>query len=452
MEPKPKKKKLFDKRSVFFSLIVFMMFLYLAYQISHIGKSVLPLKEDKKSEKYLFRELGNKLKSEKMYDQAAEAYEKYLHYAQIDSESRANIYFTIGELYFENHKYEQALSAYYMADLIGAPAIIRDSLNIKIVNCLERLGRQFSAEYALQSKTSIDKDAKPQTEGVVIAQIGDRNITMRDIDEKLELLDEKTRSEYRDNPQKKFEFLQQFISREVLAKKAQKMGYDKDKNVLERLDDMKKALMVEQMVQNEFKTKVNVTPEDVKLYYEANKSKYTLPASVRIAHILVSSQEKADEILKKIKEGADFAVLAKTESADEATKAKGGEIDGWLSLDPDNPSDKDELIKAGLNSQPGEVAPVIKDSAGYHIVKTIDKQPGREKSFEESAESAARDYQVFKAEKIYGDMVREILQVEGVKINQEAFFGQLSPSTGEKKKDESIQINPLDRPFSLPQK
>ncbi len=453
MEPaKPRKKKIFDQRSIFFSLIVLLMFSFVVFQLHMLTKSATPGKEDKKSDKYLYRELANKLKSEKMYDQAVAAYQKYLQTAQIEPDTKANIYYTIGELYFENHKYEDALSAYYMADLLGASPVIRDDLNIKIVNCLERLGRQFSAEYALQSKTSLDKDNKTTTEGVVIAQIGDRNITMRDIDEKLELMDEKTRSEYRDNPQKKFEFLQQYVSREVLAKKARKMGYDKDKNVLERLDDLKKGLMVEQLVQNEFKTKVNVTPEDVKLYYDANKAKYVEPAKLKIAHILVSTQEEADETLKKIKDGADFASVAKTDSSDEKTKNNGGLIDEWLSYNPSKPSDKDEIVKAALNTNPGELTPVIKDNSGYHIVKVLDKQPETQKSFEEVAQDVARDYQMFKAEKIYGDMVREILQVEGVKINQEAFFGQTSQGNNTDKKDEGVQIKPIDRPFTLPQK
>jgi len=425
MEKRVKRpKKIFDRRSIFFSTVILLMFAVLTGLIYNTSSKILSSK--KQTDKKLYRKLGNKLKSEKMFTEAIKAYKNYLRGSDLDLITRANINYIIGDLYFETHDYEKAIAAYYTADLLGAPKQIQNDLNIKIVNCLERLGRDFSAEYALKSRTSFgdDKIVKSK-EGKVVAKYGNETVTLRDLDEQLEKLDETTRQNFK-SPQKKFEFLQQFLATKLLARKARKMGYDRDADINEKLEMLKDQLMIEKMAQSEISKKVKPSAEDIQLYYEANKEKYNSPEQVKTAHILLDSQEKAQQALDTVKGGADFAQTAQAESMDQSTKQAGGLIDQWLSTK--SPSvggiDRSHILNAALELEKGAVSEVVQDPQGFHIVKVLDKKPAQERTFAEAAQQVAQDYQVFKAQLVYREMMENILKVEGVQVYSDVFFGE----------------------------
>ncbi|MCD6460004.1 peptidyl-prolyl cis-trans isomerase, partial [bacterium] len=406
------------------SIIISVMFAVIVVLIYNSNQKINSMQIKQNNEFY--RKLGNKLKSEKMFTQAIQAYKNYLRNPALDSFTQANINYIIGDLYFETNNYEKAIAAYYSADILGASKQIQSDLNIKIVNCLERLGRDFSAEYALKSRSSLDEDKTAETkEGKVIARYGSETITLRDLDEQIEQLDEKTRQVYR-SPQKKFEFLQQYLSTKLLARKAKKMGYGRDTEINKKLNMLKDQLMIQKMAQAQFNKKIKPTTEDIKLYYEANKEKYNIPEQVKIAHILFDSRDKAEEALKKIKNGADFTKTAQELSLEKSTKNKGGAIDQWLSAQNPNALgvDRTHLINAALETKKGGVTDVIQDPQGFHIVKVIDKKPAQEKTFPEVAQQAAQDYQVFKAQLVYRDMMENILKVEGVQIYKDVLFGE----------------------------
>ncbi len=440
-----KPKPIFDRRTAFFTVASLILFAVVFYMLHSIAGSVAVKTGGDGIDARIYRDLGNKLKSEKMYDQAISAYERYLAVASADNQTKSNIFYLIGDLHFEKYRYEEAIAAYYMADIMGPSELIRNDLNIKIVNCLERLGRGFSAEYALKSRTSVDLSArKEKPEGTIVAQYGDTYVSMRDLDEHLEKLPEEQRKEYRD-PQKKFQFLQQYLSTELLARKATKMGYDRDADVMEQLDAVKKQLMIQKMVQAQFKDKVKVEPEDVRLYYDANKYKYTDPPAVQLAVIKTDSEEHAEDLLEQIKEGMDFSQAALAESMDETTKDKGGVIDQWLS--PDNPvsagEDRTHLIRTAMELQEGALSGVIEDGQGFfYIVKLIAKKLERQKPYNEVVQQVAQDYQIFKGQRLYQEMMEDILKVEGVQINHQAFFPQQDDQQNRKPK---VDIKPLNQ-------
>ncbi len=444
MEPtRKKRKKIFDRRSIFFAICITGMFFYLTFVLMKINNAVDLSKNKTDGADKVSLDVANKLKSEKMFKQAIDKYECYLKTPGLSSSVKANVNYIVGNLLFETHRYEDALASYYTADLMGVSQTIQNDLSVKIVNCLERLGRGFSAEYALKSRSSLDKKQPERQEGTVIAEFGDKKIYMRDIDEQLEKLDEKTRKQYRD-PQKKFAFFQQYLARKLLAQKASKMGYEKDADIQNKLDEIKEQLVVDKMIQNQFKDKIKITPDDIKLFYQAHKDDYTEPASVRIAHIQLDSEEKAKEIYAKINEGADFAELAKNNSTDNSTKSKGGVIDTWLNKKQTFPDgiDRTKLVEAALAGKKGAVMPVVKDLYGYHLVKVLDKKMAQPRSFEQVAQQVAKDYNMFKYQGVYRETMENILREEGVKINSNVFFPHQSADS-EDGKEKTVEIKKL---------
>src|SRR5882672_9190871 len=123
--------------------------------------------------------------------------------------------------------------------------------------------------------------------------------------------------------------------------------------------------------------------EEIKQFYEANKAQLLAPAQFQLAQIFLPAAEggdksKAEEAKKKIgelsaklgKSGADFAKLAKENSAHKESAEKGGDL-GWVSEEQMVP----EIRRAVSGMSKGEVSPPIKSAAGWHLIKLLDKKP-----------------------------------------------------------------------------
>ncbi len=95
---------------------------------------------------------------------------------------------------------------------------------------------------------------------------------------------------------------------------------------------------------------------------------------VRARHILVATQEEAEQILQQLNAGADFAALAQQYSLDESTKDRGGDLGffprGTLTLP--------EVEEVAFSLQPGQISDVIQSPWGYHIVQVVDRKDDAE--------------------------------------------------------------------------
>src|SRR3989338_3019969 len=148
--------------------------------------------------------------------------------------------------------------------------------------------------------------------------------------------------------------------------------------------DVKKALAIKNLMKNEIEDKISINEKAVDEYYKNNSSKFVEGESVKASHILVnadksSSKEEKDKARKKIdgllirvKKGEDFAKLAKENSDDPGSGQNGGDL-GFFGKGMMVPN----FEKAAFSLNKGEVSDVVETEFGYHIIKMVDKKPGR---------------------------------------------------------------------------
>jgi parvulin-like peptidyl-prolyl isomerase len=169
---------------------------------------------------------------------------------------------------------------------------------------------------------------------------------------------------------------------------------------------IEKQLTEESFVRIEMAPKVDVSDKKVVEVYEKNKARYVTAEKYRVSHIFVNSTEaslsrienendrkkaarfskildiQAKElmygILERLKEGADFAELAKKNSEDKESREKGGDL-GEVELNQTLP----KLASVIAKLTPGNTSKVIKTSFGYHILKLNQIIPPRKISFKE---------------------------------------------------------------------
>lgn len=154
---------------------------------------------------------------------------------------------------------------------------------------------------------------------------------------------------------------------------------------------------------------IQVSDEELRRAYEANKDQYRTPERVQVRHILLKTTDKpkdeipklekrAEELDKQIKAngGADFADLAKKNSEDTGSAVKGGDL-GWVVRGQTVPA----FESAAFSLKPKEISNVIKTEYGFHILQVLAKEPARVKPFEEVKDQLASDR---KKQQVYDTM------------------------------------------------
>ena len=149
-------------------------------------------------------------------------------------------------------------------------------------------------------------------------------------------------------------------------------------------------MLRQQLVKKEILDKVNVSAGDVQTFYDKNKDKYVEEEQVRARHILIKVppeaspaddaklKGKADDALKRAKQGEDFATLA-TQLSDDGSKENGGDL-GFFPHGRMVPA----FEEAAFALQPGQMSEVVRTQFGYHIIKVEERKTGRALGFEEA--------------------------------------------------------------------
>jgi len=127
--------------------------------------------------------------------------------------------------------------------------------------------------------------------------------------------------------------------------------------------------------------KPQISDADVQAYYNAHQDQYQVKEQVKVRHILIAvpagadaktdaaAKAKAEDILKQIKAGGNFADLASKNSDDPGSKTQGGEL-GWLDRGKTVP----EFDKEAFTLAPGQTSDLVKTQFGYHILQVEEKK------------------------------------------------------------------------------
>lgn len=183
--------------------------------------------------------------------------------------------------------------------------------------------------------------------------------------------------QYAQGPGKK-QFAEDYLRMKMLASEGMKSGLDKDPEVVAQLALMKENLVAQAQL-TRIEKGITISDEDLKKKYEEGKAQYE---QVKARHILIAfkgspaaqegkpelteeqAKAKAEDLHKQIAGGASFDELAKKESDDVGSGARGGDLGafGRGQMVP-------EFDKAAFEAKVGEVTPVVRTQFGYHIIK-----------------------------------------------------------------------------------
>src|ERR1700738_5125493 len=160
----------------------------------------------------------------------------------------------------------------------------------------------------------------------------------------------------------KNQVLDQMINMQLIAAQAEKEGVEKDADVAQRIALVRTQILADAAAQKYVKSN-EPSDQDLHAAYDAATDKTEYHAS----HILVPTKEKADQLIKKIKSGAKFEDVAKSDSTDNS-KANGGDLGWFTTARMVKPfGDAVQVLKKGeITTDP------VQTQYGWHIIKLED--------------------------------------------------------------------------------
>ena len=154
--------------------------------------------------------------------------------------------------------------------------------------------------------------------------------------------------------------------------------------------DARDEIALNKLIDSAIASKVAVKPSQVEDFYKNNPDQFKEPERVHASHILISFPEgadaaakarakaKAQQVLKDVKAGKDFATLARQHSQDPGSAQNGGDLGFFPQGQMVGP-----FNDVAFSLKPGATSDLVETQFGYHIIRVVEKQPARTVPLEE---------------------------------------------------------------------
>jgi peptidyl-prolyl cis-trans isomerase C len=183
---------------------------------------------------------------------------------------------------------------------------------------------------------------------------------------------------------------------------------------------LRQDLIIKKLIDEQVASKVTITPDEMKEFYNSHSELFKAPEMVRASHILIKVEPNASDadkakarerivaIQQRIKKGEDFATVAK-ESSECPSAANGGDLDYFQ---------RGQMVKpfedVAFSSKPETVSDIVETQFGYHLIKVTDKKDASTVAFDD-VKAKLEDY--MKQQKINEQLGQYVAQLKkGAKI------------------------------------
>lgn len=261
----------------------------------------------------------------------------------------------------------------------------------------------------------------------VLAKIGDKRITARDFDLFISSYPPEKQKFLSGNPQGKATLLKRLAQVIALANLARAEGLDKGEGIKMQMEYYANEILTAEIMK-ELNNKIEVTDDDIKLYYQMHEEEFRFPETVKVRHILVgqkgatdkdrkAARDKAEGLLKRIKAGEDFVKLASEFSDDAASQSK--EPDFFPRGRMPQPFED-----AAFSLKPGEVSDLVEVPYGYYIIRVEEKKGAGLHTLAEARDQVREKVLEYMKKQKATDLLDKVMKDQGVEIHPELITGE----------------------------
>ncbi len=213
-------------------------------------------------------------------------------------------------------------------------------------------------------------------------------ITSSQVQTELQALPLDVRTQLLDNTEQMQQWLDTLYLRKALATAGESLA--QKPAVQQKLQQSQETILANaqlQHLEDAAVPRMDLLEAQARVQYKAENERFNSPAQTRASHILIkgsdeTARNKAQQLLDQIKAGASFEELARKNSADRGSAARGGSLGSFPAgrMVPAFDAAVQQI------QQPGDLSPLIKSQFGYHIIRLDGRQPAQAQSYEEVRE------------------------------------------------------------------
>lgn len=290
-----------------------------------------------------------------------------------------------------------------------------------------------AAPVAVPSRSTADRGEVDE----VLGRVGEFEVRLSDVRRSLDTLTQAERDALSREPAALNQYVRSLLVQQLVLREAGQAGWDKSPVVEERMKTLRDGVVASTYLESvssppaAFPTEAELTA-----VYEANRNALQVPRSWRLAQIFISDPQTGDDPkasptaaakLEKVRAAlatpdANFANLAKSESEEPASAARGGEI-GWLTETQIHPN----VLSALPGVDIGKVSEPVRLQDGWHLILVLDIREAHTPTFQQVREQLAAQ---LRAEKTRADSqayLGRLLQQNPIAIN-EMMLSRLIPA------------------------
>jgi peptidyl-prolyl cis-trans isomerase C len=219
------------------------------------------------------------------------------------------------------------------------------------------------------------------------------------------------------------DFLENYvIPREVLYQEAKQKGFDKKKEILAKIEDAKRAILIDALLEEGLRGKGEVSEEEIQRYYKENQPLFTEPQEIKIRQIVVNTEPALKEAVTRLSKGESFEKIASTYNIGKF-KEDGGSL-GYIRRGQLAPSFAQFEEAAFSLRRKGEVSEVVSSPYGYHIIRLEDMRGSTLRPLNQVKERIRYFLQPKKKQEAYLEYVKEAKAKNKVLINEKLWAEQ----------------------------
>ncbi len=201
------------------------------------------------------------------------------------------------------------------------------------------------------------------------------------------------------------QIIDELINLEILTQKAEEIGLDKNTEVATALHLQYTQTMANAYLAD-FSNELKISEEDIRAEYDKQISELKI-SEYNASHILVASEDEAINIIAELKDGADFAAMAKAYSTG-PTGVKGGEL-GWFQPENMVPEFSNAVAALEVGNTTGEP---VQTKFGWHVIQLNDTRAAAKPDYSPAVKGGIQNTLLRKALSEHVQSLRDAATVE----------------------------------------
>lgn len=265
---------------------------------------------------------------------------------------------------------------------------------------LEQFRQEFSRAQPPGQKLS--EEERKEMERAFLAQVIDRELALSEADHlgiiitpaELEKAIAETSKEY---PQGTFESALR----------------ERGTNLKDWSEELKRNLLMEKIIAEAVYSRVSVSDDEIKSYYDQHKAEFDRPDQVRARQIVVASEEEGQKVLGLLRQGEPFAEVAKQHSMSPDSE-EGGDL-GFFARN-EMPAEFDAVV---FKLTPGRLSDLVKSEYGYHVFLVEEQRKAHQLSLVEASDDIRLSLTKTKKARAYQQWLQDLRIRASIEMNWE---------------------------------